>query len=110
MQIELPEGRIHAEVRGTGAPILILHGGGLDHRHMLDALEPVFENTSGWQRVYMDLPGHGQSTAGDSVSCQDDVLNMISAFVDAAFDGKKCALIGESRGMSLSCPSLLVRS
>jgi len=98
MDIELSNGRVHAQIRGSGAPILIMHGGGLDHRHMLDALEPVFEETTGWKRVYIDLPGHGQSTADVSVVSQDGVLNMISAFVDAAFHGEKCALIGESRG------------
>lgn len=98
MEIELPNGRIHADVRGSGTPVLIMHGGGLDHRHMLDTLEPVFERTTGWRRVYIDLPGHGKSTVSDSVSSQDDVLGMISSFVDVAFDGEKSALIGESRG------------
>lgn len=98
MYIEVPHGGIHAEIRGEGIPVLILHGGGLDHRHMLDALEPVFLETSGWKRVYIDLPGHGRSEANDSVTAQDDVLSMISAFADAAFRGKKFAVIGESRG------------
>ncbi|WP_052418537.1 alpha/beta fold hydrolase [Pseudooceanicola atlanticus] len=98
MEIDLPMGKIHAAIRGEGAPILIMHGGGLDHRHMLDALEPAFKNSSGWRRVYMDLPGHGKSIAHDSVEGQDDVLSMISAFIDAAFDREKFAVIGESRG------------
>jgi hypothetical protein len=41
MDIDLPNGCLHAQVRGFGVPILTMHGGGLDHRHMLDALEPV---------------------------------------------------------------------
>ena len=98
MDIELANGKIHAEVRGEGAPIVILHGGGLDHRHMLDALEPVFENSSDWRRLYVDLPGHGRSDVSEGVSTQDDVLNMISDFVDTACRGESFALIGESRG------------
>ncbi|TDL83762.1 alpha/beta fold hydrolase [Meridianimarinicoccus aquatilis] len=98
MLVELPNGCINVETRGSGTPVLALHGGGLDHRHMLDALEPVFEESTGWKRVYIDLPGHGYSKADASVQSQDDVLNMISAFIDLVFDGQKLAVIGESRG------------
>ena len=98
MEVELPNGRIHAVKHGEGDPILIMHGGGLDHRHMQDALEPVFEDVSGWRRVYIDLPGHGASLVDDSVNCHDDVLNMVSAFASRAFDGERFAVIGESRG------------
>ena len=35
---------LHSVECGGGPPILILHGGGLDHRHMVDALEPVFQD------------------------------------------------------------------
>jgi len=98
VEIELPNGSISAVTCGEGHPILIMHGGGLDHRHMHDALEPVFEGLPGWQRVYIDLPGHGASLVDDSVNCQDDVLNMISTFANKAFEGQRFAVIGESRG------------
>jgi len=98
MLVKLPNGCICAEIRGSGTPMLVLHGGGLDHRHMLDALEPVFEEGSGWRRVYIDLPGHGGSKVDSSVTSQDDVLKMISAFIDQMLDGEKLAVIGESRG------------
>lgn len=98
MDVEVSDGRIHAEERGSGTPILIMHGGGLDHRHMVDALEPVFDRTSGWHRIYIDLPGHGLSRAAESVCSQDHVLAMISTFIDVVLDGTPCAVIGESRG------------
>lgn len=98
MEIDLPNGSIKAVICGAGHPILIMHGGGLDHRHMHDALEPVFEGLSGWRRFYIDLPGHGASLVDDSVNCQDDVLNMISNFANIAFEGRRFAVIGESRG------------
>jgi pimeloyl-ACP methyl ester carboxylesterase len=95
---ELRRNQIFSEVRGEGTPILILHGGGLDHRHMLDALEPVFESTQRWMRIYIDLPGHGRSTVDETVATQDDVLHIISSFADTAAKGQKFAVIGESRG------------
>ena len=63
MLIELSNGCISAHRRGSGRPLLVLHGGGLDHRHMVDAIEPVFEENSGWERFYIDLPGHGVPTS-----------------------------------------------
>jgi pimeloyl-ACP methyl ester carboxylesterase len=65
---------------------------------MMDALEPAFADVSDWRRVYIDLPGHGKSTVDESVTSQDDILNLVSAFIDAALGGQRCALIGESRG------------
>ena len=44
-------------VAGSGSPLLILHGSRLDHRHMMETLEPIFEEIDGWKRVYVDLPG-----------------------------------------------------
>ncbi|CAN0583116.1 unnamed protein product [Ectocarpus sp. 12 AP-2014] len=98
MNIDLPDGNIHFVVRGTGVPILILHGGGLDHRHMLGALEPIFDGTSGWKRVYIDLPGHGLSRVNENVATQEDVFHMIAGFADAVFADDRFAIIGESRG------------
>jgi len=98
MLIELSNGCISAHRRGTGRPLLILHGGGLDHRHMVDAVEPVFQENSGWERFYVDLPGHGDSKVDASVQSQDDVLEMVSRFADLAFNGDRFAVIGESRG------------
>lgn len=98
MLIELSNGCISVHRCGKGRPTLVLHGGGLDHRHMLDAIEPVFDENSGWERFYIDLPGHGDSKVDASVQSQDDVLKMVSRFADLAFNGDRFAVIGESRG------------
>lgn len=86
---------LHSVEFGGGPPILILHGGGLDHQHMVDALEPVFQDAPDWRRIYADLPGHGRST-GDGIDGQDDVLARVAAFGESI--GEPYAVIGESRG------------
>lgn len=90
--------KIYFESIGEGSPILILHGGYLDHRHMVDAVEPVFEQVTGWRRLYIDIPGHGQSNVDTSVNDHDKVLDLILDFLDEQVPGEPCALIGESRG------------
>lgn len=43
---------MHYQTLGEGHPILMLHGGFLDHRHMIEEMEPVFKGLSGWRRIY----------------------------------------------------------
>ncbi len=93
---------IHWVSRGSGFPILILHGNMLDHRHSMAFAEPVFQATSGWQRVYIDLPGHGKSPARDQIVTQDDLLDAVRAFVDDRFDPGPFAVVGLSRGSYLA--------
>ena len=52
---------VNYEQRGSGWPVLMLHGGYLDHRHMMDEMEPAFFDRAGWHRLYPDLPAHGRT-------------------------------------------------
>ena len=85
--------------RGAGRPLIVLHGGGLDHAHMLDAVEPAFDGVAGWERIYLDLPGHGLSP-GDGIESQDDVLAAVAQHADAL--GQPVAVLGESRGSTIA--------
>jgi pimeloyl-ACP methyl ester carboxylesterase len=87
---------------GHGTPLLILHGVRLDHRHMMESLEPLFETLDGWQRVYVDLPGHGASPPQGTIRSMDDVLDALVTFADALLPGQRFGVIGESRGSYLA--------
>jgi pimeloyl-ACP methyl ester carboxylesterase len=78
--------------------MFVLHGGFLDNRHMVDAMEPLFEHRSGWKRIYIDLPGHGKSTVNTSVTSHDQVLDIILNFVKVIAPEQSFAVVGESRG------------
>ena len=88
--------QVHYEVVGEDRPVLVLHGGYLDHRHMVDALEPIFEHRQGWKRVYIDIPGHGQSKADVSIDTHEQVLDIILDFMDGFAPGERFAMVGES--------------
>ncbi len=98
MEHKLSKCTIHYEVFGNGRPILVLHGGYLDHRHMVDALEPLFDDREGWKRIYIDIPGHGKSPVNPGISTHDEVLELILAFVSEMLPGQSFAVVGESRG------------
>jgi pimeloyl-ACP methyl ester carboxylesterase len=98
MEHKLLKCTIHYEIFGEGRPILMLHGGYLDHRHMVDALEPLFEDRQGWKRIYIDIPGHGKSLVDPSISTHEEVLELILVFMSEILPGQGYAVAGESRG------------
>lgn len=46
----------HIVRRGSGAPLILVHGMGVDHRLLLP-LDAALEAAGGWERIYVDLPG-----------------------------------------------------
>ena len=58
--IELEGARIYVEVRGTGDPVLLLHGLALDRRTWDDQMGPLSER---YRVVRVDLHGFGKSSA-----------------------------------------------
>lgn len=93
---------LHHKVLGSGRPVVILHGVTLDHRHMVEILEPAFEGLEGWKRIYVDLPGYGNSPPQDSIRSQDDMLASVEAFVTEILGDAPFALVGSSRGSYLA--------
>ncbi|MEM7214751.1 MAG: alpha/beta hydrolase [Pseudomonadota bacterium] len=75
-----------------------MHGVALDHRYMMDIAEPSFRGAGAWKRIYVDLPGHGQSPARENIQSQDDLLNAVLEFVDTKLPNERFAVVGLSRG------------
>jgi pimeloyl-ACP methyl ester carboxylesterase len=71
---------------GAGRPIVLLPWFGLDGAVTAMAFEPAFSATSGWRRVYVDLPGTGNSPtiAATSDAILDAVADTIHATVGTA--------------------------
>jgi pimeloyl-ACP methyl ester carboxylesterase len=89
---------MHFEERGSGVPVLALHGWTADHRLMLGCLEPVLARRPGYRRLYPDLPGMGRSPAPPAVAGSDDMLAAVSEFVDETLGDTPFLLVGESYG------------
>lgn len=88
---------------GEGHPIIIMHGGGPnDHQYMQSDLEPLFEQRAGWRRIYIDLPGFGQTIWPDWVTSHDQIVDLICDFIDQVIPGEKYTLAGLSYGGKLS--------
>jgi pimeloyl-ACP methyl ester carboxylesterase len=98
MEIEVQGINIYYDVIGEGRPIVMLHGGYVDHRHMVADMEPLFEKHPNWKRIYPDLPGHGKTPAKDWLINQEQVLEIVLGFIDKVIPGENFALAGNSRG------------
>ena len=89
---------VHYAEHGSGTPVLALHGAGVDHREIAGALEPVFRNVPGFRRVYPDLPGMGRTPAPESITGNDDVLDLLLGLIDSIIGDEPFLVMGHSYG------------
>lgn len=88
---------MHASERGSGTPVVLIHGFGTDHRILLP-LDPVLERHGGWRRIYLDLPGMGLSPADPTLTSTDAVADAVAAVIRERVGGEGFALLGNSFG------------
>jgi len=98
MECQVRDITMYYEEAGAGRPLLALHGWPLDHRQMANWMEPLFVHRTGWRRIYLDLPGMGKTHGADWISCQDQVLDLIIAFIDSVAPGERFVVAGHSYG------------
>lgn len=83
---------------GSGMPVVILHGAGVDHREMAAALEPIFARRPDYRRIYVDLPGMGETPAPDTVTSNDDVLDLVIGLTGDVIGDDEFLIVGHSYG------------
>ncbi|MEV6560328.1 alpha/beta hydrolase [Nocardia sp. NPDC051756] len=98
MEIRVGEVPVHYVEHGTGRPVLILHGAGVDHRETEACFEQAFDGTEGFRRIYPDLPGMGRTPAPETLRSADDVVDTLLGFADEVSAGSAPLLIGHSAG------------
>jgi pimeloyl-ACP methyl ester carboxylesterase len=91
---------VFAYETGSGPPIVLIHGIGLDHRSLLP-LEPAFERSGHWRRIYLDLPGATGSPAHATGSTQE-VADAVVEEIRARVGGEPFAVLGSSFGAMIA--------
>ncbi len=89
---------LHYEEFGAGKPVLCLHGFPQDSRTMIGCIESVLKDAGEYRRIYLDLPGMGQSGAGDWIRNADVMLQMVTEFIRKVIKEESFLLIGLSYG------------
>lgn len=90
--------RLYCRTVGGGRPVVVLHGLGCDHRLMAGCMEPVFRNRPGYRRIYVDLPGMGQSETPMECCGSDGMLELLRALLTGLTGKEHFLLVGESYG------------
>ncbi len=102
MECQIKDHSVYYEVCGDGRPIVLLNGGGPDHRCMTGCLELIFRERSGWKRFYLDLPGTGKTQGKDWITNSDQMLDVVLDFIETVTPGRRFALAGSSYGAYLA--------
>ncbi|MFE5491149.1 alpha/beta fold hydrolase [Streptomyces virginiae] len=98
MEIRAGQVVFHCVEHGTGRPVLVLHGAGVDHREAEACFEPALGGVAGLRRVYPDLPGMGRTAAPGTLRSADDVVDALLRFADEVTAGAAYLLVGHSAG------------
>lgn len=98
MELRAGQVAVHVVEHGTGRPVLVLHGAGVDHREAEACFEPALAGVPGLRRVYPDLPGMGRTAAPETLRSADDVLDTLLDFADDVTGGTAHLLVGHSAG------------
>jgi len=83
--------------RGSGVPLIAIHGNGVDHRLLL-ALDDCFAKSGDWERIYLDLPGFGQTAPLDGLGGIPELARWLVEVVGGLVGKRPFALLANSMG------------
>ena len=72
---------IHYKEFGSGKLIYFIHGNSLNLESMIEFYEPFFETNQSFRRIYLDIPGMGDSYLKPSINNSDDILEETYSFI-----------------------------
>lgn len=98
MKCEIRDIKINYEVIGEGKPIIMLHGYYTDHRLMKGCFESAFKDINEYKRIYLDLPGMGESDSSEWITNSDIMLEVVIDFIEKVIPNEKFLIAGESYG------------
>ena len=96
-----PEASLAYEATGSGLPLLAFHGAYSARTEVRGFLEPMLVGRP-LRRIYVDLPGHGESRPSAGLRTPDDVLDLIDALLEAEMRDGPFLLLGHSYGGHLA--------
>lgn len=98
MECKIRDISINYEIIGEGRPVVMIHGYAADHRLMSACMEPVFNINKNYKRIYIDLPGMGNSKGAEWLNCADIMLDVIIEFINKILPNENFLLAGQSYG------------
>ncbi len=93
---------LHFDDIGSGTSVLILHGAYSTRHETRGALEPFFADHDGYRRLYVDLPGMGDSPGDDTIQTSNDAVAVVDELMEAKFGSQPLLVIGHSYGAHIA--------
>lgn len=97
-----PSPRVAVTQIGEGRPVVLLHGWLLSGRVEQADLEPAFASAPGWRRLYVDLPGMGDSPVLSGRTSMDHILEVTQSTIHDLLGNEPYAVAGMSAGANLA--------
>ena len=98
MRVRLSEtASLAYEALGTGIPLLAFHGAYSARGEVREFLEPMIDARP-VRRLYIDLPGHGDSRPSSGVRTPDDVLDLVDRILVEEAPTGRFLVLGHSFG------------
>ena len=98
MIIEAKNQSIYYESYGEGLPLIILHGLYLDSISMIHAIEDTSIELKGFRRIYIDMPGMGQTLGHHLPNNTDSMLDILAECIIELTDDRPFIVMGYSYG------------
>ncbi len=89
---------IHYDIKGEGLPLIILHGLYLDSLTMIHAIEESSMSLKGLKRIYIDMPGMGQSPPHNLENNSDSMLDLVTKLIEKLVGNRTFIVMGYSYG------------
>lgn len=89
---------IHYTEHGKGLPLIIIHGFYLDSICMERAIEETSVTLDGFRRIYVDMPGMGQSERHYLKNNSDVMLDLMCEFIEQVVEDMPFIVLGFSYG------------
>jgi pimeloyl-ACP methyl ester carboxylesterase len=102
MECRLDRITVHYEAFGEGRPLVVLPGWPDPWQVPADYLEPLFDRRSGWRRMYLDLPGRGETPGEPWITKNDQVLEIVLDVIDRLIPDQRFVIAGHSAGAHLA--------
>ncbi|WP_414050504.1 alpha/beta fold hydrolase [Macrococcus animalis] len=96
---------LNYKIEGEGNPAYFFHGNGVDLTSHFELYDDIFYN---YKRIYLDIPGMGESEADLGLNSTNDILDVVLEFIKEMTGEDKFILIGHSYG-SYMCLGVMDR-
>lgn len=83
---------------GEGLPLIVFHGLSLDSTSMMNAVENTTIGLKGFRRIYIDMPGMGQSQPHTLTNNTDTMLDLMAECINELVQDRPFIVMGYSYG------------